>query len=262
MGLFSKAKDAAKSVFRNVGVATLTSPVTGESSALSKAILAGGAALVGGGAGGLGPLAQQPGLQNLLANFGIGAGAPKLPTAALPGGAEVPMFGNFGSGSGLSPVGFNPRESSPVLMTDSGQVIDWQGSGGSTMQVALPGLGAAAGAAARGATGLARMAGNVVLSAAGRIRGLVTSTGQFIATKRAARITRFLGLQAAAAALGVSAVELAQTVLQDAGKVRRRGRGISGADVRRTVRTMKKLQRLNAAVGAGCRSAHFARGRR
>lgn len=133
-------------------------------------------------------------------------------------------------------------------MTDIGMPgIGMIGQGGA--QVAgFPALGGmAAGAAALGATAV-RYGAGLVRSAAGLIRGVMVG-GRFISRKRAVFLAKRVGLDAAAAALGVGAIELAQMVLQEEGGAgRRRGRGVTAAQMRTTRRTMNVIERMHKQI--------------
>lgn len=142
-------------------------------------------------------------------------GAPPLPQASAMSAQLVPV-GGF-----------------PQLMDDSGRIIS---PGGGFVQTAFPGL--AAGAVAGGLT---RMAGNLVLTAAGRIRGLITSGGQFLSARRVFSGAKILGITGASAVLGVGADQLAQIVLQESTRPRRRARGISAANLRTTRSVTRRI---------------------
>ena len=88
-------------------------------------------------------------------------------------------------------------------------------------------------------------AGNLVLSSTGRILSVITASGARIGRKRAVSIAKFLGLNAAAAALGIGVVELAQMTVDETGRPRRR-RGITARDFATTRRTMTKIKSMHA----------------
>lgn len=91
-------------------------------------------------------------------------------------------------------------------------------------------------------------------------RAIATAIGN-ISRKRVVAIAKTLGIQAAATALGIGAVEIAQMVLDDA--QRRRGRGgITGAQMRTTRRTIGKVERLHRQIVAACSSARVPSRRR
>jgi len=88
-------------------------------------------------------------------------------------------------------------------------------------------------------------AGNLVLSSTGRIISVITAGGARIGRKRVVAIAKFLGINGAAAALGIGAVELAQMVVEETGRPRRR-RGITARDFATTRRTMTKIKSMHA----------------
>lgn len=95
--------------------------------------------------------------------------------------------------------------------------------------------------------GAVALAGNLIRSASGRIVGFFVG-GRRISRSAGVALAKRIGLDAAAVALGVTAVELSQAILDEASKRRRRG-GISASDLRRTRATICKVQRIASAVG-------------
>jgi hypothetical protein len=119
----------------------------------------------------------------------------------------------------------------------------------------------AAGAIARGVIGGgARIIGNLIYSTTGRIRGVMARGGQFLTAKRVYSGAKVLGLAAASGALGVSVDQLAQVVLEQASRPRRRGRGISGRDLRTTRRTTRTIIRMHEQLAQLCGQGGFRRG--
>lgn len=167
-----------------------------------------------------------------------GAPAPAVPSFALPGGAPTPFAGPTGLPLGL-PGGF---PGAPQL----GGILP-------TLGRALPLVGGLVGGAVRAAAGLVR-------TAAGRIRGVVLASGRFVSSRKGALLARRVGIDAAAAALGISAVELAEMVLsEEERRGRRRSRGVSGADLRRTRRTINTIERMHDQIVRACRDANVPR---
>ena len=105
-------------------------------------------------------------------------------------------------------------------------------------------------AAAAGLTGITRI-GSILYSKAGRIIGVMVGSRK-ITPQKAAVLAKKVGMEAAAAALGISIVELAQMVMEDDAKKRRRRQGISSSEVRITKRTMSKLKSINRAISTSC----------
>jgi len=154
------------------------------------------------------------------------AGAP--PAASMPGGM---MRTGFGNGVSVMSTGMIPSA-----------------AGGQFQEAAFP--------IAPLAGGALRMVGSLVVGATGRIRGLFTAANQFLSAKKVMKGTRVLGLSAASAALGISAVELAQIVMQESQKVRR-ARGISARDLRTTRRTTRRLIQAQRNLAELCRPTGF-----
>lgn len=86
----------------------------------------------------------------------------------------------------------------------------------------------------------------LIRTATGRISSIVLPSGQKFSRKRAAQLIKRVGFQTAAAALGVGIIELAEILLADAETTarRRRGRGITAAQVRNARRTACAVSRL------------------
>lgn len=120
---------------------------------------------------------------------------------------------------------------------------------------ALPSLGGilgglGAGAVVSGAIGVVRSVG-------GKILRFILPSGAAVSRKNAVKLAKEVGLTAAATALGVSAVELAEAIMQEEGKARR-GRGITASQLRTTTRTIGKLERAHRQVARAAR-AHVGR---
>jgi len=152
-----------------------------------------------------------------------------LPGGAYPAGSVIPDYGPIGgtaSGMGMArPAGF------PAILGGAARLVP----GASRL------LGAAAG---------------IVRTAAGKVRGVMTSAGRFVSSTKAAALAKKVGLETAAVALGVSAVELAEMVLADQEqRGRRRSRGVSGTDLKRTRRTIRTIERMHQQIVSACRPA-------
>lgn len=128
----------------------------------------------------------------------------------------------------------------------------------STAMVAGPLLGgvASAGRAMLGLGGaVAGVAMGVVRTASGLIRGVITQGGRFVSSRKAVELAKRVGIDAAAVALGVTSVELAQMVLQETSRPRGRGKGITAAQLRTTGRTMRKIETMHKRIHKLARSA-------
>ena len=105
----------------------------------------------------------------------------------------------------------------------------------------------AAGMAGIGA--VARMGGRGLMrTTTGRISRILLPSGQAFSRKDAASLIRRVGFEAAAIALGITVVEAAEILLTDS-KSRRRGRGITAAQVRNARRTTCAVARLARDLG-------------
>lgn len=91
----------------------------------------------------------------------------------------------------------------------------------------------------------------VVRTTTGRISSVVLASGQRFSRKRAAALIRRFGFEVATVALGIGAVELAEILLADseAQARRRRGRGISAAQLRNAKRVNCQVKRMAADLG-------------
>lgn len=84
-----------------------------------------------------------------------------------------------------------------------------------------------------------------VRAASGRVSGIMSKTGRFFPMAKVRSLIKSIGLDAAALALGITVANLAMSYA-DSKPTRRRGRGISAADVRRTCRTLGQINRIQA----------------
>jgi len=81
----------------------------------------------------------------------------------------------------------------------------------------------------------------IVSTMTGKIIGVMRGT-QLFRSRQVARLAREVGIPAAATALGITAVEVAQIIASDiVSKTRRRARGISARDIRSARRTISKM---------------------
>lgn len=124
----------------------------------------------------------------------------------------------------------------------------------------LPALGALPSMAARFLPSMATVgrgvaaAVGVIRSVGGRILGVVLPSGMRVGPKAAIQLAKSMGITAAATALGIGAADLAEMVLQHAGK-HRRGRGVTGAQLRTTRRTMRTVERMHRQIVGYCHHA-------
>lgn len=108
----------------------------------------------------------------------------------------------------------------------------------------LPMIGRAVGAVGSVAAGILR-------TAAGKIRGVMMAGGRFVSSKKAVALAKRVGIDAAAVALGVSTVEMAQMVIDDTGR-RGRGRGITSGSMKTTRRTIRQVVGLHRQIVSAC----------
>lgn len=163
--------------------------------------------------------------------------------ASPPGAPALPQASSIAMGGQLVPVGFGGGQ----LMDDSGRLI----------QTGALGLGARAITGTLG--GLTRMAGNLVMSAAGRIRGVIGLGGQFLTARRVFSGAQILGLAGASAALGITVDEVAQIVLQESTRRRGRARGITAVNLRTTKRVTGQIIRMGNNLRELCGQGGFVR---
>lgn len=129
------------------------------------------------------------------------------------------------------------------VFTDSpgGNVVTLPG--GAVTQTAFPAL------PALGAIG--GTIGRTVAGTIGRAGGLIATTLGNITRKKAVALAKTMGVQAAAAALGIGAVQLADMVIADQQK-RRRGAGISASNMRTTTKTLRKFHTMQRRIKDVC----------
>jgi hypothetical protein len=88
----------------------------------------------------------------------------------------------------------------------------------------------------------------VVRNALGRIIGVMQGS-KLLRTPTIMRIVRQMGMIGAIAALGILAAEMAEIVIGETSKRRRRVRGITGRDIRCTRRTLGKIRSVQRMIG-------------
>jgi len=177
------------------------------------------------------------GLQGLVSGIGTKSAPPSggQPMDAIGGGRF--MTTGLTPGGGLTDVAFDPSSGGFIPTAAGGGMIG------------------------RGFGTLSRIAGNLIMSASGRIRGLMTAGGQFLTARRVFSGVKILGIAGASAALGVSIDQIAQVVLQEATRRRRGRRGISAADLKRTRSTVRKITRMHHDLAQLCGQAGMSRRR-
>lgn len=93
----------------------------------------------------------------------------------------------------------------------------------------------------------------VLRSVGGKILGVMLPSGVKVSRKAVVSLAKTMGIQGAATALGIGAVELAEMVMQESGGRRGRGRGVSAAQLRTTRRTMRTVERMHKQILGYCR---------
>ncbi len=105
--------------------------------------------------------------------------------------------------------------------------------------------------------------GALALSARGLIQNLLRraseNIGKRITRKNAIALIKRVGIDAAALALGLTVLEMAQIV---ASEPSRRMRGISGGDIKRTRRTLRKINNLACTLREFCGTGRTSIGRK
>lgn len=171
------------------------------------------------------------------------------------------VIGNF-LPAGVTPTGINSPSSLNIAQLMEGAMAANQASAmPAAFPVALPSLGQV-GAAALGLVGGAVRAGvGIIRSVGGRILGIMLPSGQRVTRKAAVNLAKQMGVTAAATALGVTAVELAELIVQES-QTKRRGRGISQAQLRTTRSTMRRVMGMHRQIVQACSSARVPSSRR
>lgn len=151
----------------------------------------------------------------------LGAGKAKAATT----GVQMLTAGARGGAPGYpqlsSPIGAAPAAGGQIVRRGGGVPSRWQGT--------PPGP---------------------VKNAMGRVTGIMSKAGRYFPMAKVRSLIKSIGLDAAALALGITVANLAMSYA-DSKPTRRRGRGISAADVRRTCRTLGQINRIQARL-KGC----------
>jgi|SRR3990170_6209025 len=112
-----------------------------------------------------------------------------------------------------------------------------------------------------GVTPVGGTTGRLVVAGATRVATIMAKIaahlGRRVAKWRVIELIRRWGPFAAAGALGIAAEEAIELWLSAGGARRRRARGVSAADIRRTTRTLSTLDRMGDRVRKFCRPSAF-----
>lgn len=122
--------------------------------------------------------------------------------------------------------------------------------------VAFPALGALPALGGMMSRALPAVLGGVVGGAVVRGGRMIATAIGNISRKRVVAIAKTLGIQGAATALGIGAVELAQMVLNEQAH-KRRGGGVTGAQLRTTRKTMRKVMGMARTIRSACSETGF-----
>lgn len=129
------------------------------------------------------------------------------------------------------------QQGDPMAFRGVGTTAFGGGIGGAALggMSALPGIGGA----------IVRAGAGILRTTTGKISSVVLASGQKISRKKAASFIKRFGFEAGAAALGITAIEAAQLLLDDAQTPRRR-RGLTYKQIqsaRRTACMVSKMAR-------------------
>lgn len=229
---------------------------------LGGGILTGAAAMIGAGAASGLAKGAQPGGTGMFSGAWEGIKSEGLKALSL-GTAGSQKLGDLSQWAvdKLGIAGSTPAQAasmasggySPAGYTRTAPGGSQQLMGGQMMPATYtPGTAQAYPAMAGGGPAMATMgrwAGTMVGGALGlkALKGLMTSAWGYVSRKKVVAIVKAVGIEAAAVALGVGVVEVAQMVAADASsKTGRRRRGITASDLRRTRLTIGKINRMHA----------------
>lgn len=163
-------------------------------------------------------------------------------------GSAVPGFGGPVQMAGLGPWEFIPGITGPIYPQQQQRApmqVQEAGIGGALARL-IPGAGIVAGAA------------GVVRSVGGKILRVIMPGGRAVSRKRAVELAKRVGIDAAAVALGITAVDMAQMVLDDT-STKRRGRSITSAQLRTTRSTMRRVRAMHRQIVGYCGTAGYRR---
>lgn len=104
------------------------------------------------------------------------------------------------------------------------------------------------GGGTRAIVGAARAGGGGMVAKDGVIRGIVALGGKYLTNRKVVALAKRIGLEAAAAALGISVLNIAQMIATDASRPTRRRRGITWRELNTTRRTMRRLASMSCYV--------------
>lgn len=191
------------------------------------------------------------------------AGAPTIPSGGASGGNILGMIGTAVGTAFGGPVG---GELGGALGGLVGQRLVDPADGGSDVPqipgpIAAAGGSAAAGGTATAIMGAATAAGGLLKNAAGKVVGFILKDGSHLSLAGAAQLVMRFGPTVLASAIGIGVEQLISAIFGHKHLKRRRHRGITAADMRRTRSTIRKVTRLHSQLAHLARSSihHSAR---
>lgn len=129
---------------------------------------------------------------------------------------------------------------------------EMMGMGGGMMRTGRGGLPArvpgVGGGGTRDIVSAARVGGGGMVAKDGVLRGVVALGGKYLTNRKVVSLAKRIGLEAAAAALGISVLNIAQMIATDASRPQRRRRGITWRELSTTRRTMRRLASMSCYV--------------
>lgn len=187
-----------------------------------------------------------PAVRSVLGGVGKAIGATGAIGGTVAGGYTI----------GQAVGDYMAQPSYPVMPAQSIDMSPWQTAG--ALPVARGPIARPGGSPPMARAPAAGGAGYALGQAAGRrVRGLIDQFGRKWSARRVAALARKLGVEAAAAALGVGAVMVVDMVAQDSmTAVRRRRKGISFSQLSTTRKTLRKIESMNRYL---CRPAGVSR---
>lgn len=131
----------------------------------------------------------------------------------------------------------------PMIGMGGGMMRTRGGPGAAAGRAMVPG-----GGGTRAIVGAARAGGGGMVASNGVIRGIVALGGKYLTNKKVVALAKRIGLEAAAAALGITVLNVAQMIATDAARPSRRRRGITWRELSTTRRTMRRLSAMSCYV--------------
>jgi hypothetical protein len=90
---------------------------------------------------------------------------------------------------------------------------------------------------------------------------IMTAAGKWITRKKVVAVAKQIGIQAAATALGLGVLEIAEMIVEEETR-KRRGGGVTAAQLRTTRKTMRRVMGMARTIRASCSETGFISRRR